>query len=164
MKSGNLNFLEPSGPLEACNGTALPSITMQQGNMNVKCINVYYKTSRIYSTRVLLIIKEVQTSVVIRYVGLWNRYKFYKYDFNGDFFISLHKPHERNRTIIPSVISTTDEREWSDSKWRHLTLQENLMNYSIGYRLDCDTRLDLADLPGNERRLFMQSLNRQFPT
>ena len=24
MKSGNLNFLEPSGPLPACNGTALP--------------------------------------------------------------------------------------------------------------------------------------------
>jgi len=23
MKSGNLNFLEPSGPIEACNGTAL---------------------------------------------------------------------------------------------------------------------------------------------
>jgi hypothetical protein len=23
MKSGNLNFLEPSGPLEACNGIAL---------------------------------------------------------------------------------------------------------------------------------------------
>jgi hypothetical protein len=23
MKSGNLNFLEPSGPLQACNGTAL---------------------------------------------------------------------------------------------------------------------------------------------
>jgi len=23
-KSGNLNFLEPSGPLYACNGTALP--------------------------------------------------------------------------------------------------------------------------------------------
>jgi len=26
MKSGNLNFLEPSGPLQACNGTALPLI------------------------------------------------------------------------------------------------------------------------------------------
>ena len=26
MKSGNLNFLEPSGPLQACNGTALPYI------------------------------------------------------------------------------------------------------------------------------------------
>ena len=26
MKSGNLNFLEPSGPLQACNGTALPSV------------------------------------------------------------------------------------------------------------------------------------------
>jgi hypothetical protein len=24
MKSGNLNFQEPSGPLEACSGTALP--------------------------------------------------------------------------------------------------------------------------------------------
>src|SRR5215469_9463723 len=24
MKSGNLNFLEPSGPLQACSGTALP--------------------------------------------------------------------------------------------------------------------------------------------
>ena len=23
-KSGNLNFLEPSGPLQVCNGTALP--------------------------------------------------------------------------------------------------------------------------------------------
>ena len=25
-KSGNLNFLEPSGPLQACNGTALPAL------------------------------------------------------------------------------------------------------------------------------------------
>jgi hypothetical protein len=24
MQSGNINFLEPSGPLQACNGTALP--------------------------------------------------------------------------------------------------------------------------------------------
>jgi len=24
MKSGNLNFLEPSGPLQACKGTDLP--------------------------------------------------------------------------------------------------------------------------------------------
>jgi hypothetical protein len=24
MKSGNLNFLEPSGPLQACNGNVLP--------------------------------------------------------------------------------------------------------------------------------------------
>ena len=30
MKSGNLNFLEPSGPLQACNGTALPFIAMAQ--------------------------------------------------------------------------------------------------------------------------------------
>ena len=30
MKSGNLNFLEPSGPLQACNGTALPYLYMLQ--------------------------------------------------------------------------------------------------------------------------------------
>jgi len=28
LKSGNLNFLETSGPLQACNGTALPFIGM----------------------------------------------------------------------------------------------------------------------------------------
>jgi len=29
MKSGNLNFLEPSGPLLACNGTDLPLPLLQ---------------------------------------------------------------------------------------------------------------------------------------
>jgi len=29
MKSGNVNFLEPSGPLQACNGTALPYMSIQ---------------------------------------------------------------------------------------------------------------------------------------
>jgi hypothetical protein len=32
MKSGNLNFLEPSGPLQACNGTALPLPLLQAHN------------------------------------------------------------------------------------------------------------------------------------
>jgi hypothetical protein len=27
-KSGNLKFLEPSGPVQACNGTALPGIVL----------------------------------------------------------------------------------------------------------------------------------------
>ena len=30
MKSGNLNFLEPSGPLQACNGTASPLPSEQE--------------------------------------------------------------------------------------------------------------------------------------
>jgi len=30
MKSGNLNFLEPSGPLQACNGAALPLPTIKK--------------------------------------------------------------------------------------------------------------------------------------
>jgi len=29
MKSGNLNFLEPSGPLQTCNGIALPLPLLQ---------------------------------------------------------------------------------------------------------------------------------------
>jgi len=29
MKSGNLKFLESSGPLQACNGTALPFTVMR---------------------------------------------------------------------------------------------------------------------------------------
>jgi hypothetical protein len=29
MKSGNLNFLEPTGPLQACNGTTLPFYTIR---------------------------------------------------------------------------------------------------------------------------------------
>ena len=31
-KSGSLNFLEPSGPLQACNGTAVPFYIMMQYN------------------------------------------------------------------------------------------------------------------------------------
>ena len=34
MKSGNLNFLEPSGPLQACNGTALPLPLIQLAHWN----------------------------------------------------------------------------------------------------------------------------------
>ena len=30
-KYGNLNFLEPSGPVQACNGTALPFYTGMRG-------------------------------------------------------------------------------------------------------------------------------------
>ena len=32
MKSGKFNFLEPSGPLQACNGTALPYELHVSGN------------------------------------------------------------------------------------------------------------------------------------
>jgi hypothetical protein len=36
MKSGNLNFLEPSGPLQACNGTALP-LPYNSEYFNIQC-------------------------------------------------------------------------------------------------------------------------------
>ena len=35
MKSGNLNFLEPSGPLQARNGTALPYIISENVPLSV---------------------------------------------------------------------------------------------------------------------------------
>jgi len=35
MKSGNLNFVEPSGPLQACNGTALPLTTINNKSMPI---------------------------------------------------------------------------------------------------------------------------------
>jgi len=34
MKSGNLNFLEPSGLVQACNGSALPLICINNNNNN----------------------------------------------------------------------------------------------------------------------------------
>jgi len=46
-KSGNLNFLEPSGPVQACNGTALPFYTSllcfspNKGHLRAKHKNVY---------------------------------------------------------------------------------------------------------------------------
>ena len=49
MKSGNLNFLEPSGPLQACNGTDLPfyhteNCAVHPGNPTVS--SVYLPTPR----------------------------------------------------------------------------------------------------------------------
>jgi len=36
MKSGDLDFLEPSGPLQACNGTALP-LPCSHDNFKIYC-------------------------------------------------------------------------------------------------------------------------------
>jgi len=36
MKSGNLNFLEPSGALQACNGTALPLLVILRDMLQIK--------------------------------------------------------------------------------------------------------------------------------
>jgi uncharacterized protein YvpB len=36
MKSGNLNFLEPSGALQACNGTAVPFVQGLRGTNTKK--------------------------------------------------------------------------------------------------------------------------------
>jgi len=38
-KSGNLNFLEPSGPVEACNGTALPLLNIKSASKTAGLFN-----------------------------------------------------------------------------------------------------------------------------
>ena len=41
MKSGNLKFLEPSGPLQACKWTALLPLHPRQHNLYAhKCVNI----------------------------------------------------------------------------------------------------------------------------
>ena len=37
-KSGSLNFLEPSGPVQACNGTALPLPISVRGRVDLNVI------------------------------------------------------------------------------------------------------------------------------
>ena len=45
MKSGNLNFLEPSGPLQACNGTDLPLPTRWSRRKEEKKNNNRYQAT-----------------------------------------------------------------------------------------------------------------------
>jgi len=46
MKSGNLNFLEPSGPPQAFNGTALPLPTlMMQGHTQIKPTDLFSRAT-----------------------------------------------------------------------------------------------------------------------
>ena len=64
MKSGNLNFLEPSGPLQACNGTALPlplplqhtiTITTESTLILLNYSAMYYTVKMTYTLRFMRI-------------------------------------------------------------------------------------------------------------
>ena len=61
-KSGNLNFPEPSGPLQACNGTALPFTT--QGKLQMKDSQC---THNVTAWRVRVTIVTVEKAVSITY-------------------------------------------------------------------------------------------------
>jgi hypothetical protein len=47
MKSGNLNLLEPSGPLQACNRTALPLLFVMC-NVQLQIVHNPYTIIRVY--------------------------------------------------------------------------------------------------------------------
>ena len=57
MKSGNLKFLEPSGPLQACNGTALPfTFTLVVSEVRVRSpVQLFFCISFISCFTVMLI-------------------------------------------------------------------------------------------------------------
>jgi hypothetical protein len=53
MKSGKLNFLEPSGPLQVCNGTALPFTLRLKADVcdEKSCINSLKHGTALHSTK-----------------------------------------------------------------------------------------------------------------
>jgi hypothetical protein len=59
-KSGNLNFLKPSGPLQACNGTALPLLL---GSITIVTVN--FCLSKCNWTEVNLFSNRVHTAAVV---------------------------------------------------------------------------------------------------
>jgi len=65
-KSGNLNFLEPSGPLRACNGTALPSLFTESGTISRR--GAIYEFDYI-CTRVER--RNVQTNTTLCLIMIW---------------------------------------------------------------------------------------------
>ena len=72
-KSGNLNFLEPSGPLRACNGTALPLYITFTGTFSTKFDSVLLFSSSLQICLVFLITLTVRTPTTV----LLKKYSFY---------------------------------------------------------------------------------------
>ena len=71
MKSGNLNFLEPSGPLQACNGTALTLILFTSGGLcNItssaagRCGMVFHTALAALRTTLLILITSTSWSTL----------------------------------------------------------------------------------------------------
>ena len=81
MKSGNLNFLEPSGPLQACNGTALPlPLTLPLHNHLIDLLNSWSIITHwhLVPVRTILVIRNTfmyQTLEALRRASLINSSK-----------------------------------------------------------------------------------------
>jgi hypothetical protein len=73
MKSGNLNFLEPSGPLQACNGTESIKAHVNIGVSDVTTLTLlslilfvtslsYFSLQNIFSLCFCIVVKKVKLS------------------------------------------------------------------------------------------------------
>jgi hypothetical protein len=72
MKSGNLNFLEPSGPLQTCNETALPAFNIIHPSLSRSFVQPLFfilshrKPVRLLSMRVILPARLIHLDWIIR--------------------------------------------------------------------------------------------------
>jgi len=72
MKSGNRNFLESSGPLQACNGTALPIYVLAE-EFNEQYIVHYYRTLTFECANLNTVLwLSVHRNSTVLPVALWN--------------------------------------------------------------------------------------------
>ena len=78
MKSGNLNFLEPCGPLQACNGTALPLPCIIIGGCNKRhCYSIILITLAVFSVcmdrgfGLVCYVRRLDKYVLMATAGFW---------------------------------------------------------------------------------------------
>jgi hypothetical protein len=68
MKSGNLNFLEPSGPLQACKGTALPLLKkvlpLRYGQIIISTLLTKSKAAAAAAAAAVVVVIAAVTAVV----------------------------------------------------------------------------------------------------
>jgi hypothetical protein len=100
MKSGNLNFLEPSGPLQACNGTALPHLSHSHNEQenhphticdmrSSHCFTSYRDTTNVSPHFVLF--QDFLSKILVKYSKLIKNDKFRDSVLNGTRNVAQHK-------------------------------------------------------------------------
>jgi hypothetical protein len=69
-KSGNRNFLEPSGPVQACNGTALPLPLLYSSNLSKICVLIFTPLQFVHLfynlSKFILLMYFISAAVILR--------------------------------------------------------------------------------------------------
>ena len=136
MKSGNLNFLEPSGPLQACKGPALPIWTTTFPGSLVKC----YKYLHIYIYIYIYIYVDLKYSEVLRFRRHWAELSVFH-------FVTSH-PHTMNVECAIFLFCTRNDSKYKLAPFLHWTTRTGA------------GRLDGVGVwcRGPKRRMWLQNL------